>query len=178
MKIISLIAFTALVSSTQSVMIQKEASGLPEENNFFEVEDDGLLMCKSTKKTHWKHDLDGFYEDSDVKELDGEESLKTLNNKHHFGKNPIFVVAYHPQCPHCKTMVDDYKQLATDFKDAKVTIAAINMSKAHKEQSELDVYEFPTVRFYTKAGHFEKFHGHHRNYKGFKDFLTSKGIEI
>ena len=64
--------------------------------------------------------------------LDGRDAKKVLIKGFDF-KYPVLVVAYHPQCPHCHKMVDDFKKLAHDMKEKKmhVELAAINMSMDH-----------------------------------------------
>ena len=90
----------------------------------------------------------------------------------------MLVVAYHPQCPHCKTMVESFTKLAKEASEEdKVKIAAVNMSLSSDYESKLHLDGYPTVRYYTKAGHYEKFHDSHgRNYAGFKHFLQHKGF--
>ena len=67
--------------------------------------------------------LPNLYDNSMVKQIDGVPALAELNqgkfsdndnNKLESGmfKIPELVVAYHPECPHCHMMSDDYKNLA------------------------------------------------------------------
>ena len=52
------------------------------------------------------------------------------------------------------------------------------MSMDHTSQ-KLGIEAFPTVRYYTKAGEFEKYHDPAgRHYAGFKHFLETKGFKL
>ena len=86
------------------------------------------MMC-GIEEGDFEDGLTGFYEDSSVKVIDGEDVPKTLLKHGHLGDKPMLVVAYHPQCPHCKTMKDAYIKLANEANsEGKVVVAATNMS--------------------------------------------------
>ena len=56
----------------------------------------------------------GLYGNSSVTEIDGDQAIQILTNSNH--DHDFFVAAYHPQCPHCTKMVDDFKSLAEEVK--------------------------------------------------------------
>ena len=137
-------------------------------------EDHGIMMCAKSSTSKFDNNVEGFYANSDVKVLDGSKAKKTLDDGKNF--SPSLVVAYHPQCPHCSTMVTDYKELAKEAKKqgVKVDIVSVNMSKT--EGFEVDGY--PTIRFYKSAGKFDEFDGNHRDLAGLKKFLKKEGVAI
>ena len=141
---------------------------------------DELLTCGADVHTDgaWKTDLPGLYDGSAVNNLDGEAAYNALKVGPLIDGAPEFVVAYHPQCPHCHKMVDDYKKVAADAKakGLKLNVIAVNMSKTGKYADELQIDGFPTVRLYSAPGQFKDFDGEHRNYDGFVQFLKKEGI--
>jgi thiol-disulfide isomerase/thioredoxin len=95
-------------------------------------------------------------------------------------EHPALVVAYHPQCPHCKTIVEDIVQLATDVAANKVgaTIDAINMSTLDAKQSAaIKVQSYPTIRLYTAPGEFKDYKGE-RTEAGYMALLANNGVKI
>ena len=89
--------------------------------------------------SRFDQNVTGLYGNSSVAEIDGDDALKILNNKDH--EHDYFVAAYHPQCPHCTTMVDDFKHLAQEVKDKNITnleVVAINMSKTDFEKAGIN----------------------------------------
>ena len=139
---------------------------------------DELLTCGADIRTEdWKTDLPGLYDGSAVNNLDGEAAFNALKVAPFAA--PEFVVAYHPQCPHCHKMVEDYKKVAADAKEKgiKVNVIAVNMSKTGKYADELQIDGFPTVRLYSAPGQFKEFDGEHRNYDGFVQFLKKEGVK-
>lgn len=171
-------AVLALLGSAQSVMIRQSNMSTIQDSPF---DGDDFAQCTADgfESIGFDSNVAGLYESSDVRLLDGHDAKRTLISGFDF-KYPILVVAYHPQCPHCHTMVADFKQLATEAKKdgTKVEIAAINMSADHTSK-KLDIEAFPTVRYYGKAGEFEKYHDPAgRHYKGFKHFLELKGFKF
>ena len=88
-----------------------------------------LQVCENTEAKGWGKNLPGFYENTAVVEIDGDAAAKKFTGNS-FAK-PTLMVAYHPQCPHCKTIVQDITALATDINMNKVNaeVDAINMSK-------------------------------------------------
>ena len=67
-----------------------------------------------------------MYDNSTILQVQGEQAVQTLKN---IDKEPVFVVVYHPDCPHCHKMENDYRELAKEFKDKNVEFVAINASK-------------------------------------------------
>ena len=126
----------------------------------------------------WGMNLPGLYDGSDVINLDGKAAINELLQKSTLNNNkPDLVVAYHPQCPHCHTMVQDFKKLAqlVKAKNAPVNIVAVNMSKTMTKDLEID--GFPTVRFYKGANKYDDCE-QRRNLEGFKKFLAAEGITL
>ena len=81
--------------------------------------DDNLIVCLAEgEAARWKNDLPGLYKDSDVIRANGDEAKSLLNTQGDGEFVPILAVAYHPQCPHCHGMVNDYKQLGLSTRDA------------------------------------------------------------
>ena len=66
-----------------------------------------------------------------MKQVEGDEAVSTVK---HVGEKPMLVAAYHPACPHCHTMVEAFKSLATEVKNhhSNLEVVAINMSKSQK----------------------------------------------
>ena len=65
------------------------------------------------------------------------------------------MIAYHPQCPHCKTIVGEIKHLAKKVKEnkLKVNILTLNLSKISWEQvGQLNIDAFPKLRLYKQGG--------------------------
>ena len=65
------------------------------------------------------------------------------------------MIAYHPQCGHCSTIVDSVKSFAEQVKQKKleVNVIGVNMSKADREVFDtLKIRSFPTIRLYKKDG--------------------------
>ena len=59
------------------------------------------------------------------------------------------VVAYHPQCPHCHSIVQEYKKFATKVKNDKapLDVLAINVSKTEPQQEKaMKIEGYPTIR--------------------------------
>ena len=94
--------------------------------------EEATLCVAENDEGDWDSNVPGLYDNSAVRILDGRNAKSTLIKGEGFSK-PILVVAYHPQCPHCHKMVDDFKKLAQEVKDKKqeVEIASINMSMDH-----------------------------------------------
>jgi hypothetical protein len=65
------------------------------------------------------------------------------------------MIAYHPECPHCKQIVKFIKLFAKKIEEEKIKInlIAINLSKSTWEQmDQLKIEEFPTLRLYLNDG--------------------------
>ena len=125
----------------------------------------------------WGTNLKGLYDGTAVRNLDGDQAIATLVEGVGF-KEPIFNVAYHPQCPHCHSMVEDFIQLAKLVKaeHVPIKITATNMSKT--DGKALDVDGFPTIKYFKHPGKGKEFDGDHRNLAGFVDFLKRNGVNI
>ena len=137
---------------------------------------DDMLQTSLETAIKFDRNVDGFYDGSEVKVLEGSAATAELIKGEHFHR-PHFVLEYHPQCPHCKTMVGDFKHLAHRVHQQKldVDIVAVNMSKSDQEALHPDGY--PTIRFYTKPNEFKEFDDH-RSYAAFKEFLEGEGIKF
>ena len=66
---------------------------------------------------------------------------------------PNLLVAYHPDCPHCKEMVQGFKDFAklVKTKQVPINVQTINMSKSDGVDDlyeDLGITEFPTIRLY------------------------------
>ena len=86
------------------------------------------------------------------------------------------MVAYHPNCPHCHSMMADYIKLAKNIKsnDVQLNVVAINMSKTMTDANEMKIDGYPTIRLYENGDH-EKFveFEDHRKYDTFVKFLQN-----
>ena len=165
--LLGLIAISTDASQVNAIKI----SEAPIENDF---------ICTETEAESkgWKNNLPGFYGGTNVKEYDGANAVNFLSNDKF--EHPAFVVAYHPQCPHCKTIVEDVVQLATDVAANKVgaTIDAINMSTLDAKQSAaIKVQSYPTIRLYTAPGEFKEYKGE-RTEAGYMSLLADNGVKI
>ena len=165
------VAVLALIGTSEAHKIYKH-SGLSSQEK-----EDNFMMCNN-EEADFEDGLSGFYENSSVKVIDGDDVKSTLLHHGNLGDKPMLVVSFHPQCGHCKTMKDDYIKLANEANtEGKVVVAATNMSLSSEFEDKLNLDGYPTVRYYTKAGHFEKFHDSKgRNFDGFKHFLQRKGF--
>ena len=126
----------------------------------------------------WGKNLPGFYDNTAVIQIDGKEAATKFTGAS-FAK-PTLMVAYHPQCPHCKTIVNDLTALATDIGQNKVDaeVDGVNMSKMSGDQSKaINVNSFPTIRLYRKDGTHEEYKGE-RTEAGYMEFLASQGVTI
>merc|ERR1712086_742510 len=132
------------------------------------IENDFICTETEAEAKGWKNNLPGFYGATAVNFLTTDKFEK-----------PALVVAYHPQCPHCKTIVDDIVQLATDVAANKVgaTIDAINMSTLDAKQSAaIKVQSYPTIRLYT--GNEVKEYKGERTEAGYMSLLADNGVKI
>ena len=139
-----------------------------------------MQICLDTdvEAQGWGKNLPGFYSNTAVVEIDGEQAATKFTGKS-FAK-PTLMVAYHPQCPHCKTIVNDVTALATDINMNKVNaeVDAINMSKMNPKQSQgIAVNSYPTIRLYKQDGSHEEYKGE-RTEAGYMEFLASQGVTI
>ena len=88
------------------------------------------------------------------------------------------MIAYHPQCPHCKTIVGEVKSLAKKVKEnkMKVNIIALNLSRITWDQvAELKIEYFPTLRLYKQGGEIVNFENDSKSQTIF-EFLKKNGI--
>ena len=134
---------------TEGVLIQKSAQ--IHSLNKCQLDDFGVGGHQSlVEKKGWKYDLPGDYEKSEVKEINADDFLNQ-----NFEKGGKFILAYHPQCPHCVKLVKDYKDFAHAAKEKGVDVQAMNMSSkknANKENSEKFCPDgFPTVKFFKNS---------------------------
>lgn len=85
-----------------------------------------------------------------------------MNAETYINNHTEFVVAYHPKCPHCHTMVDDFKKLAKIVKDKKLELelVAINMSKTDGDAAGIE--GVPTVKLIKKDGKIENYEDHRK----------------
>ena len=63
----------------------------------------------------WLRNQPGFYDKdvnskSKVEAFDGEKAVNYLTKSGKFDK-PMFIELFHPQCPHCKELTDEYEKL-------------------------------------------------------------------
>ena len=101
MKFTSVIALMLLTESVSTVKIAKELS-------IAEPVSQGLLQTSIEAAVgDFDSDVPNLYDNSLVKELDPDtvEEMVGAPQKQHLGGNPNFLLAYHPQCPHCAAMV-------------------------------------------------------------------------
>ena len=175
---VALMALAGTVEAAKLNLVQQ--SEAVSTTDAFRPEENSLCMADADgEEGGFDTNVAGLYESSDVRLLDGRDAKKVLIKGDGFDK-PMLVVAYHPQCPHCHTMVTDFKQLAHELKEKKIPVelAAINMSMEHTSD-KLGIDAFPTLRFYTKASEFSKYHDPAgRHYAGFKHFLQAKGFKL
>merc|ERR1712032_596657 len=127
MRIISLIALLGLTASIQGVHIDKKMAVVdkpPTERDF-------LQCSNSVNSGDWDQPVPGLYEKSSVMKLDGEAARNELLSKDHLDNLPDFAVAYHPECPHCQTIVQSIEDLNSfiNSKHVPVNLITINMSK-------------------------------------------------
>ena len=88
------------------------------------------------------------------------------------------MIAYHPQCPHCKKIVGEVKSLAKKVKEnkMKVNIIALNLSRITWDQvAELKIEYFPTLRLYKQGGEIINFENDSKS-QTIYEFLKKNGI--
>ena len=156
MKYYILLALFSLVSSIQLTTDQTPISLAT-----------SMATCQAEAK--WDRNLPGLYDGTAVKQLEGDEILNFLNSKELLDGKPELLAFYHPQCPHCHTMVNDFVKVANDAKD--VNVVAVNMSKS--DSKALDIKGFPTIVYRGKKG-FKDYDGSKRDYDGFMGFLKKE----
>ncbi len=121
-KIIAAIAVTAM--GVSAVHIKQDPISL------VEAECTATTSLEAAMK--WKENLPDIYEDPNVIKLSGKDAVTELTHTPHKDQRADFAIAYHPQCPHCVSMVDEAKELAKLIKEQNrnVNVVAINMSKS------------------------------------------------
>ena len=64
-------------------------------------------------------------------QLEGDKVIQEFNKSNHINGLPDFMIAYHPQCPHCKTIVNLVKAFADKVQalQLKINLIAVNLSK-------------------------------------------------
>ena len=122
--------------------------------------------------SEWKRNLPGLYDGTAVKQLDGTAAIKHFQSGELFDGKPELLAFYHPQCPHCHTMINDFVKVANDVQD--VNVVAINMSKSDSRALEVD--GFPTIRLYKGKIGMKEYDGNKRDYSGFVDFLKRENV--
>merc|ERR1740117_2030087 len=165
MKFTKYLAISSLLAVASSIQLSEEPR--PFEDEF----------CMNKVEGGFDTNQPGLYDGSAVTQIDGDQAIQVLTSKTHLNDKTEFVAAYHPQCPHCHTMVADFKKLAQDAKDKNLPleIVAINMSKTDPEKAGIE--GFPTVRLYTKEGEMKEFEAH-RNIAQFEQFLKLNGFDF
>eukprot|EP00355_Strombidium_rassoulzadegani_P003206 CAMPEP_0168611854 /NCGR_PEP_ID=MMETSP0449_2-20121227/2588_1 /TAXON_ID=1082188 /ORGANISM="Strombidium rassoulzadegani, Strain ras09" /LENGTH=163 /DNA_ID=CAMNT_0008652345 /DNA_START=1 /DNA_END=489 /DNA_ORIENTATION=- len=140
-----------------------------------------LLSCTNNvnQESQWGENLPGLYDGTQVIQIDGEKAIQTLEDDKLALGNPDLVVAYHPQCPHCHTMVHEYTKLSEYVKqhNIPVNVMSINMSKTMKYADQLGINSYPTVRLYKSRAVVREFE-EKRNFDNLVEFLKTNGIKM
>ena len=71
-------------------------------------------------------------------ELDGEKAIDEIESKNHLNNYDDLVVAYHPQCPHCKTIVEDVKTFAKQVKEKGLALNVIGVNVSKLDGLQID----------------------------------------
>ena len=134
---------------------------------------------KADENMGWSTNQPDLYDGQKVLNIDGENAVKALKKDQMINGHPEFVVAYHPDCPHCHKMAKDFAKLANEVSEKKsgLNLIGVNMSKTMHQLRELKVRELPTIRLYTAPGKYVDYQGR-RNYDGFKAFLAANNVTI
>ena len=67
----------------------------------------------------WTNNLPNFYDGvKNIIQLEGENAVKEFKNSSHINSLPDFMIAYHPECPHCKSIVNLIKNFAKRVEDS------------------------------------------------------------
>ena len=102
MKFTSIIALLLLSDSVSAVKITKELQSI-------EPMSSGLLQTHlSSLAMDFDSNVPNLYDNSLITELEPDtvEDMIGAPQKNHPNGNPNFLLAYHPQCPHCAAMVE------------------------------------------------------------------------
>ncbi len=122
-------------------------------NNFF-----GIII----EKFGGKSDTTDLYAASDVITLkpdDFKKSDKGFKVKGYKGKRGI-VVFYAPWCGHCKSMVGDFKELATKVqKQSKAYCGGFNCVEHKSLADEMGIKGFPTIKTVDEKGNMSDYQG-------------------
>ena len=88
------------------------------------------------------------------------------------------MIAYHPECPHCKIIVKDVEQLHEYILSKKipVNLILINMSKTMKYIDDLKIDGVPAIKLYGNNGTVAEFK-HSPTLNNFKTFMQENGIK-
>ena len=80
--------------------------------------------------------MEGIYENTEVEVLDGHDAVEAMVGAEPHHGVPFLAAIYHPECPHCHPMHDDFVRLAETVKEQKlpVSIVAVNASKFKPEE--------------------------------------------
>ena len=114
----------------------------------------------ATCELKFDKDVPGIYEGSEVEILDGQAAVEAMSGNNELYHSAFLATIYHPQCPHCHTMHDDFVKLAHTVKEqqAPVKIVATNASKF--QRADIDSLNFrgvPAIRYYTGPGKYVEF---------------------
>ncbi|KAJ2740457.1 hypothetical protein H4S06_006109, partial [Coemansia sp. BCRC 34490] len=90
--------------------------------------------------------------DSGVVDLTAKNFKKIVD-----GSKDVLVKFYAPWCGHCKSMADDYKELAKGYEHAdEVVIAEVDGDKHRDLGNKFGIKGFPTLKFFAKGADVEK----------------------
>ena len=132
----------------------------------------------------WKWNMPGFYaQDKVVKELAGDQALDVLYKK--AITKPVLVEVYHPQCPHCKSMVPKYHEAVKFAKDQKYNVEtfALNISTLPEASFETVTNPsgpaeggVPDIRLYTATGKYVSYQEDEMSAKGLEAFFQKNKV--
>ena len=75
------------------------------------ADSNGTDESQSGSEIDWNTPKQGLYENTQITQLDGESARNELLSIPHLNNLPDLAVAYHPDCPHCQTIVQSVKDL-------------------------------------------------------------------
>ena len=155
---------TALITQNVTANVSKNASNNATANK----------TKKANQNSGWSTNQPDLYDGQKVLNIDGEKAVKALTSDQMINGHPEFVVAYHPDCPHCHKMAKDFEKLASEVSEKKsgLNLIGVNMSKTMKQLRELKVSQLPTIRLYTAPDKYVEYQGR-RNYDAMKAFLAA-----
>ena len=172
MKLTNLIMASALIAGAASVKIAKDDLNLS-------LVEECLIGNQSLVQKEWHQNLPDIYgHDFGIVRIFGQDAVDELKKVPHMDQKADFVIAYHPECPHCVSMVQEVEQLAKKAteEDLDVNVVTINMSKSMDQVNALDVHAYPTIRLYKNDGKAIKFPRKPRKMENMLEFLHENGI--